>query len=609
MTYAGGIFSTADPNDRKLRKYSDSELLKRLVKYILKYRKNFAIVLGTLTVASAVGVAGPALVGEAANYIVAFNLNALVLSMALFAGIYVANYFSDYERTVHIQILGQNVIRDIRSDSFAKLQELSPSYFSKRETGRIMSCITNDVDALSDFVTFQLPQVLTGFVVILSMIVIMVYFNLDLTLISLTVIPPLVLITLAFQGRIQVSFVETRKKIAMVTSKLQEGITGVRVTQSFTEESRVSRNFDEVNSENLQANLRANKLTSLFNALVNLVESSGIAIVLWYGASEIMGGQLSVGTLVTFILYVNAFFAPIIQLTTFYNSYQSAVTGLDRVLQVIDSDIEVKEPQAVKVDLAAPQGVQVQFRNVTFRYANGVPPALNNVSLKIDRGEVIAIVGPTGAGKSSIVNLMLRFYDPQSGQVMIDGIDLKELKFYQFRKIMGVIPQDPFLFSTTIMENIRFGKPEAMDEEVIKISKKIGFDEFVSKLPHGYGTVVNEGASNLSMGQKQLICFARAFLSNPKLLVMDEATSGVDPITELQLQRALATMLEGRTVVIIAHRLSTIRLADKIVVIEGGEITEEGTFAELMTIKDGKFASMYRLSTSYTTNGNTIVTS
>ncbi|MCL5068408.1 MAG: ABC transporter ATP-binding protein/permease, partial [Thaumarchaeota archaeon] len=592
MGYSGA-FSTADPSERKTRKYSDGVLLRKLLKYIFAYRRSLGIVLLSLVVAAIVGVVGPALLGFSVNDILSHNYTGFVLMIAIYALVYSGNYFFDNRRTYHMQFAGQNVIRDIRKEAFEKLQELSPSYYAKRETGRIMSYLTNDVDALSDFVTFQVPQVLAGFVVIFSMISVMFYFNVRLTLVSLVVVPLLVGLTLAFQSRIQESFVETRKKIAIVTSRLQEGITGVRVTQSLVKEDEVSREFDEVNSENLQVNLRANKLTSLFNALVQVIESLGIAIVLWFGANEVLSGAISVGVLVIFILYMNSFFAPIIQLTTVYNSYQSAVTGLDRVLQVLGTDLSVKEPQIVRGLELQGGGSQIEFEAVSFGYDDQL--VLKNVSFKIGRGEVVAIVGPTGAGKSSIINLLLRFYDPQKGSVRIDGLDIRELKFAELRKSIGLIPQDPFLFSTTILENIRYGKPEASSDEVLRVARMVGVDDFVSKFPEGYNTVVAEGATNLSMGQKQLVCFARAFLSDPSIVVMDEATSGVDPVTELQLQRVLGKMVEERTAIIIAHRLSTIRLADRIIVLQNGEVLEEGSFEDLVSKEEGLFARMYSL--------------
>jgi ABC-type multidrug transport system fused ATPase/permease subunit len=495
-----------------------------------------------------------------------------------------------------MQILGQNVIYDIRSDAFQKLQKLSPSYYSKRETGRIMSYVTNDVDALSDFVTFQLPQVLSGVVLIASIVVIMFFFNIDLTLVSLIVIPFLVVLTYAMQGRIQNNFVETRRKIAAVTSKLQEGISGVRVTQSLAKEERVNEKFDYVNSENLTANLRANKLTSLFNSIIQIIEAVGMALVLWYGASEILSHQLSVGVLVTFLIYVNSFFTPIIQLTTFYNSYQSAVTGLDRVMQVINTPIEVNETNDAsnKIGKRNNQGAHLAFENVTFGYEPG-QTVLRNVTFDLPPNRVLAIVGPTGAGKSSIVNLILRFYDPQEGSVKIDGEDLRNLCFDDFRKTTSLIPQEPFLFPTKIKDNIRYGNPLATDDQVVDIAKRIGIHEFIASLPEGYDTLITEGASNLSMGQKQLLCFARAFLPIPRLLIMDEATSGVDPFTEMQLQKALSRMLAGRSTIIIAHRLSTIRLADTIIVLNDGRITEIGSFNELVKKPTSQFAHMYSM--------------
>jgi ABC-type multidrug transport system fused ATPase/permease subunit len=602
MSIAGAL-NKEDPGERKFRKYSDRVLLKRLISYMLVYKKDLSITVGSLFFAAAVGVVGPFLLA-----IVAFNdiLNrhffgytGVLAAVGAYAALYILNYVSDNQRTYHMQIMGQNVIQDLRRDSFAKLQDLSPSYYSSHETGRIMSYITNDVDALSDFVTFQMPQVLAGLILIASIVPIMFYFNLDLALVSFAVIPPLVILTLAFQGRIQTSFVETRKKIAVVTAKLQEGIAGVKVTQSFNEERRVSKDFDSVNQENLETNLRANKLTSLFSALVQLIEAGGIALVIWYGATQVISHHVTVGVVLAFLLYMNSFFTPIIQLTTFYNSYQSAVTGLDRVLQVMDTFVEVPQPPKDETrfrleDSANTKGVSIQFDHVTFGYSANLP-VIKDLSLRIEPEEVLAIVGQTGAGKSSIVNLILRFYDPQQGSVTMNGIDLKKVDFHEFRKNLSIVPQDPFLFQSTVLENIRYGNESASDEEIVEVTKKLGIDTFIKRLPDSYNTVVNESATNLSMGQKQMICFARAIIRDPKLLIMDEATSGLDPIAELQLQRALNIALRGRTAIIIAHRLSTIRLADRIIVMKDGQIVEDGTFDELYSRKEGIFARMYAM--------------
>ncbi|MDG6913989.1 MAG: ABC transporter ATP-binding protein [Nitrososphaerota archaeon] len=587
------MYISDDPDVRKDRKYSDSYLIRRLVGYVVGYRKDLVITLAGLFFIAGAGIVGPVLLGFAVDDMLARNYAGVAALTGSYAVLYVANYVADSRRTYSMQVVGQNSLRDIRRDAFDHLQRLSPSYFSSKETGRIMSYIMNDVDAVEDFVTFQLPQVLSGFLTIASIVVIMLYFNVDLSLVSFVVIPALVATTFVFQGRISRNFVETRKKIAAVTAKLQEGISGVRVTQAFVSEERVSGNFDVVNNENMQANLKANRYTSAFNSIVQVIEAVGLALVLWYGATEIYSGHLLVGTLVTFMLYVNAFFNPIIQLTTFYNSFQSAVAGLDRVTQLVNTNVEVKEPaDPDQIDAEADWGVEL--KGVTFGYAQGAP-VLKDVNLKIEPREVVAIVGPTGAGKSSIVSLVQRFYDPQQGSVLIGGVDIRRLRFRDFRSRMSVVPQDPILFTSSIADNIRYGRPEATIEEVKAVSKALGADEFISSLPEGYDTMLTEGATNLSMGQKQLICFARAILRDPKILILDEATSGLDPFTELKIQRSLSVMIKGRTTIIVAHRLSTIRLADRIVVLEGGRVVEEGTFDQLTSVPGGIFAGMYAL--------------
>lgn len=595
MPYAGGVYISDDPESRKDRKYSDRYLVRLLLKYVTSYRRGLSLTLGALIFGAVVGIAGPILLGFAVNDILTKDYGGVATLTGSYAALYLANYVADNRRIYNMQLVGQNSLRDIRRDAFEHLQRLSPSYFTSRETGRIMSYIMNDVDAVEDFVTFQLPQVLSGFFTIASIVVIMLFFNVSLSLVALTVVPFLAATTFLFQGAIQRNFVETRKRIAVVTAKLQEGITGVRVTQAFVSEERVSETFDAVNAENMQANLRANKYTSAFNSLVQVIEAGGIALVLWYGATEILAGQLLVGTLVTFMLYVNALFNPIIMLTTFYNSFQSAVTGLDRVTQLINTEVEVKEPPEAE-RLVTGGGLGVELRNVTFGYPGG-PTVLKGVSLKVAPGEVVALVGATGAGKSSVVNLLLRFYDPQAGSVFVGGVDVRRLRFSDFRGQISVVPQDPFLFAASIADNIRYSRPGSSMADVTTVSKKLGIDELIRSLPGGYDNQVAEGATNLSMGQKQLICFARALLADPKVLILDEATSGIDPFTELRIQRSLAAMIEGRTTVIIAHRLSTVRLAGRIAVLDQGRVVEEGTFDRLMSNPAGSFARMYALQT------------
>ncbi len=593
MANRGMYISDDDPDARKDRKYGDGYLIRKLVGYVMGYRRDLVVTLAGLLSISAVSIAGPVLLGFAVDDMLAANYQGVTLLIGSYALLYLANYVADNRRTYAMQVVGQNSLRDIRRDAFEHLQALSPSYFSSKETGRIMSYIMNDVDAVEDFVTFQLPQVLSGVLTIVSIVIIMLIFSVDLSLVAFAVIPALVVTTYLFQGTISRNFVETRKKIAAVTAKLQEGISGVRVTQAFVSEERVSDNFDAVNNENMLANLKATKYTSAFNSVVQVIESVGLALVLWFGATEVLSGRLLVGTIVTFMLYVNAFFNPIIQLTTFYNSFQSAVAGLDRVTQLINTDVEVKEPaDPASLDPQADWGVEL--RGVTFGYTNGVP-VLRDVSLEISPREVVAIVGATGAGKSSIVSLVQRFYDPQQGSVLVGGVDLKRLRFRDFRGRTSVVPQDPILFTASVADNIRYGKPGATMEEVKAVATALGIDEFVSSLPEGYDTMVTEGATNLSMGQKQLICFARALLRDPKVLILDEATSGLDPWTELKVQRSLAAMIQGRTAIMVAHRLSTIRLANRIVVLNLGRVVEEGTFEELVSIPGGAFAEMYAL--------------
>ena len=583
---------TVIEKDQEPQHLSDRKKLFRLLREALHYRREASIVIVSIGVGTAVAMVGPLLIGFAINALIAKQFSHAVDFGLLYAALYGVNYFADNRRTFLMPVVSQSVIRNMRDRGFESLQRVPISYFSKRETGRIMSYIMNDAEALSDFLTFQLPQVLSGIAAIAGSIVIMLYYDVPLTLVSLTVIPMLGGFALIMQKRIRENFMETRRKIAVVTARLQETISGVRVIQAFAREDAWANRFDQANQDNMRVNLRATKLTSLFNSTVQIVEAFGIAIVLYVGAGQVLSGALSVGLLASFIFWVQQFFNPVLQLSTFYNSYQAAMVGLDRVYRLVDA--EPQEPKDLKLQEAGEIKGEVEFRDVRFAYDRR--EVLHGISFVIPAGAKVALVGPTGAGKTTITNMLLKFYQPSSGAILIDGRPLSEIDTSSYRNSVGVVLQESLLLSGTVLENIRFGNPDLTDDQIVQAIRGTDLDKMIRTLPNGYNTVLRERGSNLSEGQKQLISFARAIVRNPRILILDEATSQLDPMTERSLQHAMSKTLEGRTSVIIAHRLSTVSLCDLVLVVEDGRITQSGPPDSLIR-QPGTFAKLYALQT------------
>jgi len=427
-------------------------------------------------------------------------------------------------------------------------------------------------------------------------VIVMFSINVQLSLASMIVVPLMIIAAALFNSKFRAAYQMQRTKISSVTSKLQESISGIREIQSFTREGDFIEEFKRTNLENLQANLQATKVWGLFFPTIQLIEAAGMGVVILYGGWLAFNGMLgpiedAVGTLITFIMYVGMFFGPIFDLTNFYNTIQSALAAAERIFEILDVEPEIRDCEdAVEMP---PINGEIEFRNVTFEYKPG-KPVLRNISFHIKPKETIALVGPTGAGKSTIIKLICRFYEPKSGQILIDGYDIRKVKMKSLRRQIGIVPQETFLFSGTVMDNIRYGRIDASDEEVIAAAKIVGAHEFIERLPRGYETRIGEGGAGLSVGQKQLIAFARALIRNPAILIMDEATSSIDPYTDLLIRKAMRALLKDRTSIIIAHRLSTVKDADRILVIDDGRIVEEGTHEELIE-KGGLYSHLYEM--------------
>ena len=577
-------------DEERVRKVPDRVLIARLAKYMFKHKGRLAIAVTAVLVASLSGLVPPYLLKVAIdNYIVKGNLTGLTFVAVILVAVYLINWFSDYQRTYQISWLGQNMVNEIRMNLFSHLQDLSFSFYDKSEAGRIISRVTNDTDTLSMIFVQGIVTVLSDILTLVGIVIVMLWLSVSLTLATLVVLPILLLCTLVFQSRLRRAYRMTRKKIAKVTSKLQESISGIREIQSFTRERDTIEVFRQANIENLQANVQAGRIFALLMPVIQIIGAVGTCIVLWYGGILTIGEGITLGILVAFLAYVTRFFRPIVNLTTFYNTVQSAMAAAERIFETMDTRPEVTDaPEAV--ELPRVKG-RIAFKNVSFGY-NPSDPVLKNIDFSVEQGKSLAIVGPTGAGKSTTVRLLSRFYEPQSGNITVDYYDVRDVTLKSLHNQMGVVLQEPFLFSGTIMENIRYGKLDATDEEVKNIARLVGAHEFITSFPDGYETEVGERGMRLSVGQRQLISFARALLRDPPILILDEATSSLDPYTELKIKRGLSVLLRNRTSLVIAHRLSTVRNADNIIVVNDGEIVEEGNHKELMK-KRGLYRRLY----------------
>jgi len=490
---------------------------------------------------------------------------------------------------------GNHVLRNMREEVFRHIHRLSLGYYAKNEAGDIMSRITNDMDTLQQAMNFALLQVLGGVLLIVWIIYKMLTLNLAYALISMTVVPLMILATLWFSAQARKAFRKTRQEIGNVNANLQESISGVREVQAFAREDANIENFRVSNAANRDANIRAVAYTSALAPTLEALGYVAIAIVVGVGGVYLLRGQtlggnlVSLGLMVTFLGYVQRFNQPIQQVSVLWTNIQSAIAGAERIFGLLDEEpgiLEAPNP----VEMGQIQG-RVEFKDVTLEYNPG-ELVLKGVNLSAQPGQTVAIVGPTGAGKTTIINLIPRFYDAKSGSVSIDGVNVRDMRLDSLRKQIGIVLQDSFLFSDTVMNNIRFGRPEASDEEVMAAAQLAHADDFINSLSEGYQTILGERGGGLSQGQRQLLAIARAALANPRILILDEATSSVDTRTERQIQAALEVLLKGRTSFVIAHRLSTIRNADQVLVLQDGVISERGTHTELLD-KRGAYYDLY----------------
>jgi ABC-type multidrug transport system fused ATPase/permease subunit len=529
-----------------------------------------------------VAIDGPIATGDSAGL-----LRIALFTAAAFIGLYVATAIQQY----FLSWVGQRVLANLRSDLFHHLQRLSLGYHDTHIVGVTVSRVMNDVATINELLSQGIITLFGDTLVLGGIILIMLNMSPRLALLTFTVLPLMLLATLWFSRRARTAFRETRTRVARVVGDLAEDIAGVRVIQAFGQESSTQERFSLVNEANRMANINAMSLSFVFLPAIEFLGVLASAIVLWFGGRMVWSDQpVTLGVLVAFLSYVTRFFQPVQELSRLYTTLQSAMAGGEQVLRLLDTPPEVQDAPGA-LDLPPIRG-EIQLDHVCFQYRPDLPEVLHDLCLTIPPGQTVALVGPTGAGKTSIGNLIARFYDVTSGAVRIDSVDVRSVAQASLHRQIGLVPQDSFLFSGTLADNIRFGDPAASMERVEHAARLANAHEFIISKPDGYETRVQEGASNLSIGQRQLVCIARALLTDPRILILDEATSNVDSLTETLIQEALHTLLQGRTAVVIAHRLSTIRRADLICVIQDGCIVEQGQHDELMA-RGGVYAGLY----------------
>jgi len=562
----------------------------RLLRYIKPYRRYFIYSFLLMILATFYNLAGPYLIRLVIDIDIPHrNIHALLYKAVFYIVLTLLYVISLRVRTIFMTKLGNSVVSDIRMHLFTHLQKLSLSFFDSRPAGKIMVRVMNDVDSLSELLSNSILNVLVDTLSLWAIIVIMLSIDIKLSIVALGVLPLLISIIMILKNSIRTRWQDVRKKSSTLNAYIHESIQGMKITQAFTREEKNAEIFKNLNTTFKNTWMKAIRVNNLFWPTIEFTGTLSSVLIFLFGIWMMRKGYTTLGTIIAFSNYMGMFWQPINNISNFYNQLLVAMASTERIFEILDIQPDVQDdPDAY--DLPPIRG-EITFENVSFSY-DEEKPVLKDVSFTIKAGETIALVGETGAGKTTIINLIARFYDPQKGRILIDGHDIKNVTLNSLRKQMGIMLQDTFIFSGTIADNIRYAKPEATMDEVISAAKIVNAHEFIMKMEKGYDTEVNERGSRLSIGQRQLIAFARALLADPKILILDEATSAVDTQTEVLIQQAIEKLTSGRTSIIIAHRLSTIRNADRIFVIHDGQIVEEGNHEQLIE-KKGYYYNLY----------------
>ncbi len=580
-----------DLDDGRGRIY-DHQVITRLARFLGPFRLLLALSVGTMLIYTGATVAIPWFIKLGIDdFIKNKDLTGLNWLAIAFGGLLVFHYLSNYIHQLLLAKVSLRVLRNLRAVLFSHLQDLSLSFYHRHQVGSVMSRAQNDVFQLEQFLSLLVLS-LADLLSLAGIVTAMVVMHPPLAGMTLSVIPVLVIIMAVWQAYARRSFLRVRRAIARVNSALQENISGVRAVQELNRQDQNFDQFDELNTEHLEANLQAGRLSSALLPAVELFTSLALATAVVVGGHMVLGGSLQdVGILVAFALYIQRFFDPIRNLTMQYTQLQRAMTSGARIFELLDMEPEVKDKPSAP-EMPTIQG-GIRYEHVEFAYAPG-HPVLRDIDLSVEPGQMVALVGPTGAGKTTMVALLARFYDTTSGRITVDGHDLRDVTRTSLARQMGMVPQEPFLFSSSVLENIRYNHTEASEEAVEQAARAVGAHEFISQLEGGYDAVLEERGGNLSVGERQLLSFARALVADPRILILDEATANIDTETEQLIQRALKRVLAGRTSLVIAHRLSTVRDAHKIVVMDQGRIVETGSHVELLA-RGGLYSRHYAL--------------
>jgi ATP-binding cassette subfamily B protein len=571
----------------------DSALLKRLLHYLRPYRWQAALALLCLMASAGLALVNPILTERALDVAVPQRDFGLLRTLALIGlGALLLEFVLEYLQALVTTYIGQRVMRDLRLEIFQHLQRLSIPYFDRNPVGRLMTRVTSDVETLNELFSSGVVTVFGDLFTLAAIMILMLVADWKLALVAFAVIPFVSLLARVFRRRVRDAFRDIRLLLARLNSYLQEHLSGMRVVQLFAREPSSARQFGGINEEHLAAHLRSVTIYALFFPAIEILTAIALALVLWYGGLRTIGGTLTIGVLAAFIQLTRRFFQPLQDLSEKFNLLQSAMASSERIFRLLNEPVTIPET-AAPVVLPEPVRGEVRFESVWFRYSDSGPWVLSDVSFTARPGETVALVGHTGAGKTTIISLLLRFYEPTRGRITVDGVDIRELSFRDLRGLIGYVQQDLFLFTGDILHNLALDAPRT-EAEIRRAAERVGADRFVRRLPDGYRHVLGERGRSLSVGERQLLSFARALALDPRILILDEATSSVDAEAEALIQQAVAELMTGRTSIVVAHRLSTILHADQILVLHHGEIRERGTHRALLE-SDGLYARLHRL--------------